>query len=76
MLTLNYGSGLLIIKADKYLVRYHNNYFSIVCNNVHFSLSIPSVLRKVTTRVQSFLLSLGRIKRQLHPNGRNHYGFH
>ena len=59
MLTLNYGSGLLVIRADEFLVCY-KNYFSIVCNNVYFSLSIPSVLRNVTTRVQSVLLSLGR----------------
>ena len=59
MLTLNFGWGLLIIKADEFLVRYHNNYFSIVCNNVHFSRFTQSVLPCVKIKVQFVLLSLG-----------------
>ena len=58
MLTLSYGSGLLVIKADEFLVCYQNNYFSIVCNDVHFSHFTRSVLPRVITEVPFVLLSV------------------
>ena len=58
MLTLSYGSGLLVIKADEFLVCYQNNYFSIVCNDDHFSHFTISVLSRVITKVPFVLLSL------------------